>query len=1293
VPTSAFAGAGYNNVDCAYPNATPAIKEVDGDGIGPWVSDVGHTLTITALGDFAVPNNAYSGPSATTAPYNQKTMMRHYGFGTAAGTVALVGSNGVAHPLTNVSWGDLTITGRVPNGVPACAIQQQSQYGGSIAQCGELIITAANGQKSVDTVTVTIGGKAPTRLTASNPLTQNGPGAIQSAIDAAQPGDLIIVPPGTYQEMVLMWKPVRLQGVGAASSVINANTQPNGKLDPWRRQVDCLFGLSLNGQPISRPNPVNTTPNPFDPSNTYSCPGSGWTGFMGSAANPQVDRLPLEATLGWDASLNGNMAELLQEPSLMGALEGAAITVLAKGVDFHGANPNDPTLLAAFPTGTTVLSSADCETGAGGANPNPSNFQCNPASIDGLGITDSSQGGGGIFVHAWGHNLQIANNRVQNNAGTLSGGINVGQGEFPPSYIQGSGTNAAPGSCETSGVNGAQLPYCHNLNVNVHNNFVSLNSSTGDELFSATPAGAGGISFCTGADYYMFNYNWVCGNLSSGDGGGFGHVGFSKNGDIEHNTFVFNQSINPTIPANGGGLIIMGSPDADPTCGANTDADCVPTPASIGPSDGVGPGLKINANLIMGNAAESGTGGGIAFQSVNGSEVIAFPTTPSLWYHVTVTNNIIVDNVAGWDGGGISLLDALNTDIVNNTIASNVTTADAGILFTTLGGPIASQQGPTCTANCGTTSKPQPAGLVSLPNSAVLTANIAALPAVPATRTTPAIPAGTIDCPARHGGGTSLTAKVANGTCKSISYPLLGNNVLWHNSSYFIGVGALSPVYQQNVVGLYNAFTTSLAASQTSTGACIPGASFWDLGVRGDTSPTAHTSGFTLQPNWSVLTSTSGYAGNNTANNPDFVSMYCNGSRQPPESGISGWQVPPGIADASVPNPIFNLTPVATVDEGNNWVNLRWGPLTMSNPVSGVVLGNYALQPASTLIDHIPSSASTYALALLEAPTDFFGNARPDDGSIDVGAIEAGAGLTAVAPALTSITPSSGTRGTTFQVVLNGTNLAGVTAVTISGSGVSHGAITSTSPTAVTLNFTIGAGAAGGARNVTVTSPGGVSNAVTFTVAVPTLTSIAPNTGERGHAVNVTLTGINLSAATGVTVSGGGVTVSHFVVVNSTSITATFTIANTAANSARTVMVTTAGSNTNAVAFTVTGATAVFTGPTPALTGTPVTAAKTGTITVTNTVAAGATAGPLTLTAAPTITRTVGTGVFTITGGTCASGMVIAQGGHCTISVHYAPPTTCTTTATATCAATAHVTVADTGATSASQNSANFNGN
>ncbi len=96
-PTEAFAGAGYDNVDCAYPGGTtaapgiPAIKEVDGDGLGPWVSAPGKTLTITALGDQNVNNYGYVGPSGTAQPWDQKTVTRHYGFGGTRGTVTIGG--------------------------------------------------------------------------------------------------------------------------------------------------------------------------------------------------------------------------------------------------------------------------------------------------------------------------------------------------------------------------------------------------------------------------------------------------------------------------------------------------------------------------------------------------------------------------------------------------------------------------------------------------------------------------------------------------------------------------------------------------------------------------------------------------------------------------------------------------------------------------------------------------------------------------------------------------------------------------------------------------------------------------------------------------------------------------------------------------------------------------------------------------------------------------------------------------------------------------------------------------
>src|SRR5436309_6608165 len=102
VPTAAFA-EGYNPPDCAYPDATPAVKEVDGDGIGPWVSAAGsRKLTITALGDQLVPNHAYSGPAANSAPYNLKTITRHYGFGTAPAGGCSNGNPNAACPSVTV---------------------------------------------------------------------------------------------------------------------------------------------------------------------------------------------------------------------------------------------------------------------------------------------------------------------------------------------------------------------------------------------------------------------------------------------------------------------------------------------------------------------------------------------------------------------------------------------------------------------------------------------------------------------------------------------------------------------------------------------------------------------------------------------------------------------------------------------------------------------------------------------------------------------------------------------------------------------------------------------------------------------------------------------------------------------------------------------------------------------------------------------------------------------------------------------------------------------------------------
>jgi hypothetical protein len=1085
---------------------TVAIAIPPSGGIAATASatvSAGNTLTITAIGDKQVPNPAYSGPQATSAPFNQKFVKRHYGFGATQGTGSVT-IGGVNAPVQ--SWSDGIIKVTVPNlanSKSPCSFQQRGVS--TATQCGQLVITNGNGQQSIDAVTVTVGGKTPTLVKGENASSN----AIQSAIDAAVPGDMIMVAPGVYNEMLLMWKPVRLQGVSAASVTINANTHPSGKMDPWRRQVNCLFGLATNGSLLN-------SGNVYDPTGQYTCARS----MQGA-----VDPLPLEGIVGWDTTLNGNLAELLQEPSLMGAYEGAGITVLAKGenmsIDASGGGTAGTE--GDFPTGSRVLtgSAADCSAFA-------SNFYCNPSRIDGLTITNSSQGGGGIFVHAWNHYLEIANNRIYGNAGTLSGGINIGQGESPDANLDAAGNQTA---------------FLFEQNVNVHNNSVTANTSYGDELFSASPSAAGGVTFCTGADYYNFNYNWVCGNLSTGDGGGLVHEGFIFNGTISHNWILFNQSNNISIPTNGGGIAVLGAaPDGTPAgaapgteCGSVTDVDCAP-----GLSDGTGPNLVIDSNVIMGNTAESGSGGGIRLQTINGTEVTRFPLNPEKWYSVNVTNNIIANNVAGWDGGGLSLQDALSVNIINNTIASNDTTASAGALFNTIGASQASTPPPgsckdgsgnpvVCTSN-------QPAGLVVMQN----TGNLASgLPAI-------------IRCPANH--YSSLLA--LNGTCRTVSYPLIANDLFYQNRTFNIQVGGLGTgqLSQQNLVTLLPSL------NQATTGQCVTDTGyFWDIGVRGDTktltAPANHASGVTLSPTYSVLTDNSDYtapASHNQFGNPNVVSQYCNGSHVPPENGGLGYAVPPGISDATTPNPVFSITPAATVDEGNNWINLTYGPLSLANPMlatmgstttaNGTVNGNYELTSASTkAIGQIPSNTTNYN----EAPlVDILGTPRKTNGSVDIGAVEY------IAPNIAIASVTGGPLA--FGSVVQGTTS---TAMTLTLHNTGGGNLTGINLMFSSPVFSRPAGTAGGTCAATLVGGGTCTISVVFsptatTTAASSTLAIAGSVAITGSPV--TLTGTGVSRGT-VSITPNPLTITLPAGANPASGTGTVTLTNTSTTSPVTV--------------------------------------------------------------------------------------------------------------------------------------------
>jgi hypothetical protein len=212
------------------------------------------------------------------------------------------------------------------------------------------------------------------------------------------------------------------------------------------------------------------------------------------------------------------------------------------------------------------------------------------------------------------------------------------------------------------------------------------------------------------------------------------------------------------------------------------------------------------------------------------------------------------------------------------------------------------------------------------------------------------------------------------------------NDVFWQNRTFYITVGGLNP----NIPGLQNtvALNPTLNQAGHQTGYCDPNAVYWDLGAYGDTKPSDHSSGMRLAPQYSIITDAGDYPNaHNSSANPNVVSQYCNGARVPPEGGGNGFAVPPGIADTVLPNPLFGLLPSATPDEGNQWINMSYGPLSLFNmTVSsgstnyGVPLGNYSIKTGSPAVN-----AGTNA----GAPNhDFFGTQRPQSGSYDIGAVE-----------------------------------------------------------------------------------------------------------------------------------------------------------------------------------------------------------------------------------------------------------------------------------------------------------------
>ena len=85
-------------------------------------------------------------------------------------------------------------------------------------------------------------------------------------------------------------------------------------------------------------------------------------------------------------------------------------------------------------------------------------------------------------------------------------------------------------------------------------------------------------------------------------------------------------------------------------------------------------------------------------------------------------------------------------------------------------------------------------------------------------------------------------------------------------------------------------------------------------------------------------------------------------------------------------------------------------------------------------------------------------------------------------PTLTSVTPSSGARGTSVNVTLTGTNFTPASQVRLQGAGLTQTNIVVVSPTQITATYNISSTVATGPHNTWIVTSAGSSNILTFTV-------------------------------------------------------------------------------------------------------------------------------------------------------------------------------------------------------------------
>jgi hypothetical protein len=355
----------------------------------------------------------------------------------------------------------------------------------------------------------------------------------------------------------------------------------------------------------------------------------------------------------------------------------------------------------------------------------------------------------------------------------------------------------------------------------------------------------------------------------------------------------------------------------------------------------------------------------------------------------------------------------LKVSFVNNTVTSNDTTASAGSLFKTLGAVNSNAPGSGCSPPTDPTAPlppgcdgstaphgPQPAGLVTMAHTPNLLDALAPV---------------ALACPANFG----YTSGAAD-SCKSLSKPLMVNNLFWQNRSFRVDIKSQTGTgnqSQQAIIALSPQLNQARTGDCTNGGATATGTFYWDVGLRtDDLAANLLTTASKLTLLNSILTNDQqgvvvASATNRVGTNPTFVAPFCNGARIPPENcaaqvgqttqaSCQGYNTPVGASETTSTSELFafsGIQPTATVDEGHNWLNLSYGPLSLSRATvttttpaemlvgdgsSGVLGAAYSVLPGSPAA----TGGATAVLGVTAPAKDFFGNAR--GANVGIGAVQ-----------------------------------------------------------------------------------------------------------------------------------------------------------------------------------------------------------------------------------------------------------------------------------------------------------------